>query len=330
MKTAIVILNWNSQQWLKKFLPSVIENSLGYEIYVIDNASTKDDVKFIQSNFPSVKIIQNQKNLGYAGGYNEGLKKIKADLFCLLNSDVEVTPHWIPPIEKLFKENRNLAAVQPKILDFNQPNYFEYAGAGGGFIDNFGYPFCRGRVFWTLEKDQGQYNDTRSIFWASGACMFVRAQDFNQFGGFDEDYFAHMEEIDLCWRFHNAGKDVFYCGESSVYHVGGGTLNKNSPQKTFLNFRNSLCTLVKNLPKRMLLPVLFSRLVLDGITALVFWRYEGFKHFSAIFKAHLSFYSLLFKMMNKRKQNGSSYGSRFFVPFQYFILKRKKYEQLRN
>lgn len=330
LKTAIVILNWNSQQWLKKFLPSVIGNSPDYDIYVIDNASTQNDVKFIQTNFPEIKLIVNDENLGYAGGYNEGLKKIKADIFCLLNSDVEVTPNWIAPIEKLFEENENLAAVQPKILDFYQQDFFEYAGAGGGLVDNFGYPFCRGRVFWTLEKDHGQYDDTQAVFWASGACMFVRAKDFFEFGGFDGDFFAHMEEIDLCWRFHNAGKAVFYCGESTVYHVGGGTLNKNSPQKTFLNFRNSLCMLVKNLPKRMLLPVLLSRLILDGITALVFWRYEGFSHLSAIFRAHLSFYSLLFKMIKKRKINVHTYGSKCFVPFQYFILKRKKYHQLRD
>lgn len=329
MKIAIVILNWNGKKWLKTFLPSVIQHSSGYDIYVIDNCSTDNDVSFLRQNFPSIKIIKNEKNYGFAGGYNIGLTKINADVFCLLNSDIEVTENWLVPIQKLFQKNKNIVAIQPKILSYNQKDSFEYAGAGGGFIDNFGYPFCRGRVFWTIEKDHQQYNDTIPVLWASGACMFVRSKDFFELNGFDDDFFAHMEEIDLCWRFHNAKKEVFYCGESTVYHVGGGTLNKNSPKKTFLNFRNNLLMLVKNLPKKMIIPVIFCRLILDGITAIVFWRYEGFSHLVAIFKAHMSFYRLLPKFLRKRQNNTTSYSSKWLVPFQYFILNRKFFNKLK-
>uniref|UniRef100_UPI0039A4032E glycosyltransferase family 2 protein n=1 Tax=Ornithobacterium rhinotracheale TaxID=28251 RepID=UPI0039A4032E len=328
MKTAIVILNWNGKKWLKAFLPQLLKYSEQADIYVIDNASTDDDVEFLSTNFPSVKIVQNAQNYGFAGGYNAGLKHIKADIFCLLNSDVEVSEGWLPPVLYLFNQDETLAAVQPKILDYNQKDQFEYAGAAGGFLDNLGYPFCRGRIFWTLEKDQYQYNDVLPIFWASGACLFIRSEVFWKAGGFDSDFFAHMEEIDLCWRLQNLGYTILYCGKSTVYHVGGGTLQKNSPRKTYLNFRNSLFMLEKNLPLYKVFPVIFARLVLDGITAIVFWRYEGFGHLKAIFFAHMDFYKKFGHFWRKRQKTQRKFWAKRLVPFQYFILGKKYMKDL--
>lgn len=247
MKIAVVILNWNGQKLLEQFLPSVTTYSKNADIYVVDNASTDTSMAFVNANYPEVKIIQNKENGGFAKGYNEALKKVDADIFCLLNSDVEVTKNWLEPIVEAFKNNAEVAIMQPKLLDYKQKDYFEYAGAAGGFIDKFGYPYCRGRIFNTLEKDEGQYNDTHSIFWASGACLFVRSYVFKELNGFDESFFAHMEEIDLCWRAKNLGYKIIYTGRSQVYHVGGATLANSNPKKTFLNFRNSLFALVKTL-----------------------------------------------------------------------------------
>ncbi len=326
LKIAVVILNWNGRKLLEQFLGTVCEHSKQADIYIIDNASTDDSIRYVEQNFPQVKIIKNQENYGFAGGYNQGLKSIDADIYCLLNSDVEVTANWLAPMFELFK-NEEIAATQPKILDFNQKNKFEYAGAAGGFLDNFGYPYCRGRVFWTLEEDHGQYDDEIQIFWATGACMFIRSKDFWEQGGFDETFFAHMEEIDLCWRLNNADRKIYYTGKSSVYHVGGGTLS-NSPNKTYLNFRNSLWMLVRNLPTYKILPVVFSRMVLDGVTAFVFWRYEGFGHFMAILKAHFSFYAKVGHYLKSRKSPGKRFWKHRFVPWQYFILGRKKITDL--
>lgn len=326
MKIAIAILNWNGKHLLEKFLPSVIRFSESAEIYLIDNASTDDSVDFVIENYPNVKIIQNKENFGFAGGYNEGLKQIDADIYCLLNSDVEVTENWLTPFFRLFK-NQEIVAAQPKILDFHHKNKFEYAGAAGGFLDNFGYPYCRGRVFWTLEEDNGQYDDEIQIFWATGACMYIRSKDFWEQNGFDENFFAHMEEIDLCWRLNNQGKKIYYSGNSTVYHVGGGTLS-NSPNKTYLNFRNSLWMLVRNLPKYKILPVIFSRLFLDGITALVFWRYHGFGHLTAILRAHINFYKQVAFYYKTRTKTNHNFWRNKFVPWQYFILGRKRIEEL--
>lgn len=326
MKIAVVILNWNGKPLLEQFLPSVIRHSRDAEVCIIDNASTDDSVDFIHKNYPEIHLIENPQNLGFAGGYNAGLKQVKADIYCLLNSDVEVTEGWLEPFFRLFK-NEEIAAAQPKILDFHHPHKFEYAGAAGGFLDNFGYPYCRGRVFWTLEEDRGQYNDETEIFWATGACMFVRANDFWALNGFDEYFFAHMEEIDLCWRLKNHGKKIWYSGKSKVYHVGGGTLS-NSPHKTYLNFRNSLWMLVRNLPSHKILPVIFSRLVLDGITAIVFWRYHGFGHLVAIFNAHMSFYAKAGIYFEQRNSTTKNFWKHKFVPWQYFILGRKKIGEL--
>lgn len=332
MKTAIVILNWNGEQLLEQFLPSIVSFSAEIaEVYVADNASTDNSIAFVKKNFPSVTIIQNKENGGYAQGYNDALKEIDANILCLINSDVEVTQHWIPPVLDVFEKYPNTAIIQPKILDHKQKTHFEYAGAGGGFIDLFGYPYCRGRVFNALEEDKGQFNDTTDIFWASGACFFIRADVFKKLQGFDEDYFAHQEEIDLCWRVQNEGYTIKYAGASTVYHVGGATLEESNPRKTFLNFRNSLLNVVKNVPKEWFLFVVFSRLILDGIAGIKFILELRPIHTWAIIKAHFSFYKNFNKFLKKRKklQKKSDYNLHTSIVWQYFILGRKKFNQLR-
>ena len=288
---AIAILNWNGKHWLEKFLPNVILYSQEATIYVIDNDSTDDSLKFLEQNFPTIKIIKNKKNTGFAGGYNEGLKQISEEIYCLLNSDVEVTENWIQPIIELFIKNTEIAAIQPKIRSFEADQYFEFAGAGGGLIDNLGYPYCRGRIFEKLEEDKGQYNDETEIFWASGCALFIRKEDYWSMNGLDERFFAHQEEIDLCWRLKNAGRKIYYCGKSTVFHVGGGTLNKQSPQKTYLNIRNNLSMLLKNLPIAALLWVIPARLILDGIAGIYFGLKDGFPHLWAVVRAHFGFYA---------------------------------------
>ena len=320
MKISIVILNWNGKSWLQKFLPNVIQNSKEAEIFVIDNASTDDSLIYLNENFPAIKIIKNSDNLGFAGGYNEGLKNIPGDIFCLLNSDVEVTENWLHPIMTLFNDDNNIAAIQPKILDFNRKNYFEFAGAGGGLIDNLGFPYCRGRIFEELEEDRGQYNDQTEIFWASGCAFFIRAEDFRIMKGFDERFFAHQEEIDLCWRLKNAGKKIFYCGKSTVYHVGGGTLNKQSAHKTFLNIRNNLSMLLKNLPFKSLFWIIPLRLILDGFAGIYFGLKNGFPHFIAVLKAHYGFYKQFNETIKRRGavQIKNYYQSKWLI-FKHFF-----------
>jgi len=302
LRIAIVILNWNGEELLRSYLPSVIQYSEGFDIYVADNASTDDSVAFVKANYPTIKIIHNKVNGGYAKGYNDALKQVEADIYCLLNSDVEVTKNWLNPIIKAFEELPQVGIIQPKILDLKQKDCFEYAGAAGGFIDQLGYPFCRGRIFQALEKDKGQYNDIKEIFWATGACMFVKRSVFDEVGGFDEDYFAHQEEVDLCWRAKNAGHKVFYVGGSKIFHLGGSTLSNMNPKKTFLNFRNSLFSITKNLPRRKAFSIILIRLVLDAVAALRFIFQLKFKHCFAIIKAHLSFYKHFRKMYRKREK----------------------------
>lgn len=302
MKIAVVILNWNGKELLESYLPSVTQFSDDAAIYVADNASTDESVAFVKTKYPSVKIIQNVSNGGYAKGYNDALKHIEADVYCLLNSDVEVTPNWLHPIVQTFADFPKASIIQPKILDLKKKDHFEYAGAAGGFIDQLGYPFCRGRVFQVLEKDEGQYDDIQEIFWATGACMFIKSDLFRELGGFDEDYFAHQEEIDLCWRAKNAGHRVYYVGTSSIYHLGGSTLSNMNPKKTYLNFRNSLFSITKNLPRRKAFVVIFLRLILDGVAAMRFVFQFNFKHCFAILKAHLSFYRHFGKMYRKREK----------------------------
>jgi GT2 family glycosyltransferase len=300
-KVAVVILNWNGKRFLEKFLPSVIKYSQTAAIYIADNASKDDSLDFIQKNFPEVKTIAFSSNLGFCKGYNEALEQIDAEYYVLLNSDVEVTPGWIEPIIDLMDADKEIAACQPKIKSFTERNKFEYAGAAGGYIDKFGYPFCRGRIFNKTENDFGQYDDIEEVFWASGACMFVRSEYYKAVNGLDEDFFAHMEEIDLCWRLKNQGYRIMYCGLSEIYHVGGGTLDKLSPRKTYLNFRNNLILLLKNVNYTNLAFLLFIRLILDGIAALKFLFTDSYRHSLAILKAHFSFYLYLFKLLAKRR-----------------------------
>lgn len=302
MKIAIAILNWNGVALLERYLPSVVQYSIDAAIYVIDNASTDGSVDFLKKEYPNIGIVQNKSNGGFARGYNEGLKSIDADVYCLLNSDVEVSSNWLDPIISAFNSIENASIIQPKILDLMRPDHFEYAGAAGGFVDKFGYPFCRGRVFQSLEKDTGQYDDIKRIFWATGACMFIKKDVFWELGGFDEDYFAHQEEIDLCWRAQNKDYAVFYVGHSKVYHLGGSTLSNMNPKKTFLNFRNSLFTITKNLPRRKALTIVITRLLLDGVAAFRFIFQLKFAHCLAIFHAHLSFYKNLKRMYAKREK----------------------------
>lgn len=301
MKIVVAILNFNGKHWLEKFLSTVIENSPEAEICIIDNCSTDDSVDYIKSNFPQLKLIINSSNEGFAGGYNEGLKNIVADYFILLNSDIEVTKNWISPVIEVLESDSNIVAAQPKILAYNNKEYFEHAGAGGGMIDKNGYPFCRGRIFDLVEKDEGQYNDITEIFWATGACLFIRAEAFKEQKGFDATFFAHMEEIDLCWRLKNDGKKIMYCGKSTIFHVGGGTLDYKSPRKTYLNFRNSLYTLYKNY-KGNVFSKIFLRLILDGIAGIKFLVSGNFKHIGVIIKAHFSFYFALSELKEKRKK----------------------------
>jgi GT2 family glycosyltransferase len=326
-KVAIVILNYNGQGFLEKFLPSVIQNSQGHEVIVADNASTDNSVAFLTQNYPAIRLIQLPNNGGFTGGYNEALRQIEATYYVLLNSDIEVTPNWVDPIIELMDANPNISACQPKMRDYYKPDYFEYAGAAGGYIDWLGYPFCRGRIFDTCEIDNGQYDDAREVFWATGACMFVRADVFHELGGFDTKFFAHMEEIDLCWRMKNAGYQVYYSPASTVYHVGGGTLHKSNPRKTFLNYRNGLAMMYKNLPANQLFTTIFARLVLDGVSGIKFLLAGSFKDIWAILKAHFAFYGMIPKLKrNSPKQLKDIYPKS--IVFEYFLRGKKRFGEL--
>jgi len=330
VKIAVVILNWNGKALLEEFLPSVVNNSPEATIYVADNASTDDSVSYILQHFPQVKIIQNKVNGGFAKGYNDALRDLKEDLFVLLNSDVEVTASWLPPLIKEMESDPTVAALQPKILNYRKKNDFEYAGAAGGFIDALGYPYCRGRIFETLEEDKGQYDDTKEIFWATGACMMVRRNDFLDAGGFDEDFFAHQEEIDLCWRLFNRNRKVKAVGTSTVFHLGGGTLNSMQERKTFLNFRNSLFVLLKNAPRNKVLLLIFLRMILDGVAGLKFLFQLKPSHTGAILKAHSNFYLQFRKMWKKRKNTTKTikYYHKTSVVWAYYLMGIKTFRRL--
>lgn len=329
MEVAIVILNWNGKYLLERYLTSVVTHSEQAKIYIADNASTDDSLEYLAEQFPEIIILKNTKNLGYAGGYNEALKYVEEDIYVLLNNDVEVTQGWLTGILSLFKTSESIAAVQPKIKSIQDPTKFDYAGAAGGFIDALGYPYCRGRIFDHIEEDQGQYDTDIEIFWASGACFAIRKDHFREIEGFDKSYFAHQEEIDLCWRLKNKGYSIWCTSKSEVYHQGGGTLASSKPQKTFLNFRNSLSSLLKN-SKRNPVPVILLRMVLDGLAALRFIFKGQFLHFFAIFKAHISFYRFIPEMKTKRKQltkRNQNFSVKSIV-WDSFIMKTKKYSEL--
>jgi len=337
INTAIVILNWNGIDFLKIFLGTVIKFSTGFEseVYVADNASTDDSIVWIKENYPEVKIILLDKNHGFAGGYNLALEQVDAKYYVLLNSDIEVTEGWLEPMVNLMDQNPEIASCQPKILSYNNKKQFEYAGAAGGFIDKYGYPFCRGRIFNVVEKDNGQYDNNIDIFWSSGACMIVRSDAWKKCGGFDESFFAHMEEIDLCWRFNKAGYRVSFIPGSVVYHVGGGSLPYNSPFKTYLNFRNSLFLLYKNLPDKRFHVKLFTRKILDGFAAIMFLLKGQTGSFRSVLKAHLDYYRNIGQLKIKRKMV-KNLESKDFVPvilnksvvFEFYIKGNKTFNSL--
>lgn len=335
-KISIVILNWNGSGFLKRFLPSVVAHSAEIaEIFVADNGSSDESRSVIETLFPSVTYIQLDKNFGFAEGYNKALELIQSEYFLLLNSDVEVTEGWLDPMLKLMESDPSIGACQPKILSLNHPDEFEYAGAAGGFVDRFGYPFCRGRILQEIEKDLGQYDHRRTVSWASGASMMVRSSVWRECGGFDADFWAHMEEIDLCWRMLHLGYLVKFCPESVVYHLGGGTLSYNHPMKIHLNFRNNLYLLFKNLPVSHLLFILPARMILDGLAAFVFLFKGEFVAFGKVFTAHLKFWGHLPQLMGKRRKifrTAKPNPHKMMVPrsilWNYFILKRRKFSEL--
>jgi len=326
--TAVVILNFNGAQLLQQFLPVVIRHSGTAQIIVADNASTDNSLTLLHQSFPQVKVIALDKNYGYSGGYNRALAQVNTEYAVLLNSDVEVTESWLQPLIHLMDADSSIAAVQPKIRSFHQREYFEYAGAGGGFMDALGYPFCRGRIFNFLEKDTGQYNDTREVGWASGACLMLRTSVFRKLGGLDETFFAHMEEIDLCWRMVRSGYKVYYCGSSTVYHVGAGTLAYGHPRKVYLNFRNNLRLLMYHLPPLQLVWKLPLRLVLDWLAAIRFAGQGNFNSASAVLRAQANLFLQLPKVWQKRQQLLRNYPFstrllyRGAIVWEYFILKR--------
>lgn len=336
-KIAIVILNWNGSKLFETYLPSVIRNSHveNVELFIADNGSTDNSIQLLNRKFPEFKIIDLKKNYGFAEGYNRALQEIEADYFILLNSDMEVTTGWIENIMQLFDMNPKIAAVQPKILSFERPHLFEYAGAAGGFTDRFGYPFCRGRILNRIEVDAGQYDKATPIFWASGACMFVKAGVFREVGGFDGNFWAHMEEIDLCWRLKSRGYEIWYQPESVVFHLGGGTLSYGSPKKIYLNFRNNLFMLFKNLPRHQFKRIFFARMVLDGIAAIKFLAGFQFYGFWAIIKAHTAFYRNIPLLIKKRKEIQKSvvvkehreiYNKN--IMWKFFLQKKRKFSEL--
>jgi len=323
-----MILNYNGEKFLKSYMPSIVQNSPEASIYLIDNGSNDNSINYIKKNFPLIKLVLHKKNLGFCDGYNKAVNEIDAELICFMNNDVTVKNKWLPPIINHFKKNPKTVIAQPHILDLKNPEYFEYAGAAGGFIDRLGYPYCRGRVFNKIEKDFGQFDKTQKIFWASGACFFIRKETFDSLNGFDSDFFAHQEEIDLCWRAFNRGLDIVSIGKSKVFHLGKGTL-QSSPKKTFLNFRNSLLSLLKNLPEKKT----------QRICERLFWDYIAFLFFLiklkpldafAILRAHLSFFNLLNKIKNKKDLNSTN--KQYFtinnLPIKYFIIGKKKFSSL--
>ena len=336
MKLAVVILNYNGASMLSRFLPSVLKYSPGAEIVVADNASTDDSVAVLAAGFPSVRVVQLDRNYGFADGYNMALEQVEAEYFLLLNSDVEVTQGWLEPLLSFMESNPNAVACQPKILAYNNKTQFEYAGAAGGFIDRYGYPYCRGRLFDTVEEDNGQYNDVCRVFWATGAAMMVRSDAFRKAGGFDGRFFAHMEEIDLCWRMLARGGEIYVVPQSMVYHVGGATLNKSNPRKTFLNFRNNLLMLYKNLPVGELRGVMRVRALLDYVAALKFLLTGAWGDFKAVLRARREYKRMRGEYRSVREQNLAAVAvpvikerSAFSLLWQYYLKGRKHFSQLK-
>jgi GT2 family glycosyltransferase len=333
---AVAILNWNGQKWLEQFLQNVVENSSALaDVFVIDNGSTDNSRQYCSEKFPEVGWIQLDKNYGFAGGYNEGLKQIHHPYFLLLNSDVEVTPNWLQPMFDWMENDPNLAACQPKLIDFQTKKQFEYAGGAGGYLDKDGYAFCAGRIFYRFEDDNGQYAGRQEVFWASGAALMIRKKAWLEVEGFDADFFAHMEEIDLCWRLKNRGYSIGAALDSTVYHVGGGTLDRQNPMKTYLNFRNNLYLITKNYRKSNLFLKIFRRMILDGIAGIRFILERKWGHVWAIIEAHYRYYVMLPKMIQKREREGKLIKGinhvglyKKSIVYAFFIGKKKKFSSL--
>jgi GT2 family glycosyltransferase len=327
--SAVVILNYNTRSLLEELLPKVIEHSPDSHIVLADNASTDGSAEFISGQFPNVQLIKIPSNLGFAGGYNYALKQVQAKYYVLLNSDVETSPNWLNPLINHLENNDNTAAVQPKIKDYYRRDYFEYAGACGGFIDKFGFPFCRGRIFGNIEKDTGQYNSNIPIFWATGAALCIRSKVWEEAGGLDEMFFAHMEEIDLCWRIHNMGHQIYCLPESTVYHMGGGTLSNLNPRKTFLNFRNGLYMLHKNVPQNSRNKIIFIRKALDGLAAILFLFTGKASHVRQIYKAHIAFEKTKHLLVVSDSKLPTSGVLNKSLAKEYFLFGRKVFSSLR-
>ncbi len=332
IETAIVILNWNTRHYLERFLPILVKNtsSVDVQFVVADNGSSDDSVEFVKRAYPEIRIIVLDRNYGFAEGYNLALKEVKAKYYIILNSDIEVTENWLPPLINVLEQSTENAACMPKIKSYLNPEIFEYAGAAGGFLDKFGYPFCKGRIFTTLEKDEGQYDGTYQVGWATGACLAIKSDLFHKFDGFDPYFFAHQEEVDLCWRLLNGGYKVFCTSDSVIYHIGGGTLPKSNPFKTYLNFRNTLVLLYKNTHSGKFIYIFIIKIFLDGIAALKILCEKKPRESWAIIMAHLSFYKYIF---SHKKTGSSKYYSEELIynksiVFQYFILKKTKFSQL--
>ena len=336
-KVSVVILNWNGKDMLRRFLPSVVEYSCGdgVEVCVADNSSTDDSVEYVRVEFPNVRLIELDCNYGFAEGYNRALQQVDAEYVVLLNSDVEVTPGWLSPLLAYMNEHPEAAACQPKLCGFYNKSLFEYAGAAGGYLDVYGYPFCRGRIFDTLELDEGQYDSVKSVFWVSGAAMFVRLKDYWEAGGLDGLFFAHMEEIDLCWRLKSKGKELVCVPQSKVFHVGGGTLNKENSWKTYLNFRNSLLMLYKNLTDRDLRRVLNVRFWLDRLAALVFLLKGESENAKAVLRAWRDFKAMRTSYKScrdslKRLSCCDPKRTSYSILWKYYICRKKCFSQLQN
>lgn len=336
-KVAIVILNWNGRRLLEQFLPSVVRysNHSEVEIVVADNASTDDSISFLMNNYPEIKRLELSENYGFAEGYNRALKQIDAELFVLLNSDVEVSPNWLKPMMDFMEVNEDVVAVQPKILAQKQKTHFEYAGASGGYIDSLGFPFCRGRIFDSVEYDHGQYNSVQDVFWASGACMLVRSKVYFEVGGLDGQFFAHMEEIDLCWRFKSRGFRVVCFPQSIVYHVGAATLQKESPNKVFLNFRNNMLMLYKNLDDRSVSKTIRVRKMYNLLAALKYVCTGQIANAKAILAAHKAFNELKKKYGEVRRENKANTEIRHIpeiyrgnIVLDYYLYHKKKFGEL--